>query len=100
MADISGSRTAVYTGSFGVQDYLLQTARDPENPPTHAIIGTGLSMLANRISWFYDLHGPSIGIDSACSSTTIAIDMACQALHSGSCDTVWLLRYSIGTGTN
>ncbi|XDG08296.1 hypothetical protein ABKA04_007911 [Annulohypoxylon sp. FPYF3050] len=90
MADISGSRTAVYTGSFGVQDYLLQMARDPENPPTHAIIGTGLSMLANRISWFYDLHGPSVGIDSACSSTTMAIDMACQALHSGSCDTAMI----------
>ncbi|KAH9984908.1 ketoacyl-synt-domain-containing protein [Xylariaceae sp. FL0662B] len=86
MKCISGSRTGVYTGSFGVQDYLLQMARDPENAPPHAVVGTGLSMLANRISWFYDLHGPSVGLDSACSSATMAMDIACQALQNGSCD--------------
>lgn len=88
MESISGSRTAVYTGSFGIQDYTLQMARDPECAPRHAAVGTGLSMLANRISWFYNLQGPSIGVDSACSSATMALDIACQALQTGSCDMV------------
>ncbi|ETS74933.1 hypothetical protein PFICI_13417 [Pestalotiopsis fici W106-1] len=86
MHDISGSRTGVYTGSFGIQDHTLQLARDPECSPIHAAVGSGLSMLANRISWFYNLHGPSIGVDSACSSATMAIDIASQALITGSCD--------------
>ncbi|KAI1383543.1 putative polyketide synthase [Hypoxylon trugodes] len=86
MESVAGSRTAVYTGSFSL-DYLLQLARDPECPPTYAALGLGLSMLANRLSWFFDLRGPSIGLDSACSSTGMATDIACQALRNGSCDT-------------
>ncbi|KAI0415231.1 putative polyketide synthase [Xylaria grammica] len=85
MQQVSGSSTAVYTGSFNM-DYMLQLNRDPEAPPTYAAVGFGLSMLANRISWFFNLRGPSIGLDSACSSTAMAIDIACQALRNRSCD--------------
>ncbi|RYP11616.1 hypothetical protein DL765_007664 [Monosporascus sp. GIB2] len=85
MENVSGSSTAVYTGSFAM-DYMLQLHRDPECPPTYAAVGFGLSMLANRLSWFYNLRGPSIGLDSACSSTAMAIDIACQALRNKSCD--------------
>ncbi|KAK4200731.1 thiolase-like protein [Triangularia verruculosa] len=83
MEVISGSSTAVYAGSFGL-DYMLQLTRDPEAPPTYAAVGFGLSMLANRLSWFFNLSGPSIGLDSACSSTAMAIDIACQGLRNGS----------------
>ncbi|KAI1129792.1 putative polyketide synthase [Nemania abortiva] len=86
MEDISGSRTGVYVGNFSIQDYTIQMARDPEYAPVHAAVGSGLSMLANRISWFYNLHGPSIGVDSACSSGMMALDIACQALRSGACE--------------
>ncbi|KAK4107386.1 putative polyketide synthase [Canariomyces notabilis] len=85
MEAVAGSSTAVYAGSFSM-DYMLQLNRDPENPPTYAALGIGMSMLANRLSWFFDLRGPSIGLDSACSSTAMAIDIACQALRSGSCN--------------
>lgn len=87
MENVSGSRTAVYTGSFGF-DYMLQLCRDPENPPMYAALGFGISMLANRLSWFFNLRGPSIGLDSACSSTAMGVDIACQALRNGSCDMV------------
>lgn len=87
MESISGSQAAVYTGSFSL-DYMLQLCRDPENPPTYAAVGFGLSMLANRLSWFFNLRGPSIGLDSACSSTAMAIDIACQTLRSGSSNMV------------
>ncbi|KAI1828360.1 putative polyketide synthase [Xylaria intraflava] len=85
MEEASGSRTAVYTGSFGY-DYMIQLYRDPEAPPKYAAVGVGLSMLANRVSWFFNLQGPSVGLDTACSSAATAVDIACQTLRSGSCD--------------
>lgn len=90
MDDISGSSTAVYTGYFG-SDYLLQLSRDPENPAPYAVLGYGLSLMANRLSWFFNLLGPSIGVDSACSSTAMALDMGCRSLRDGSCETVCTL---------
>ncbi|KAI1381693.1 beta-ketoacyl synthase [Hypoxylon crocopeplum] len=85
MDSVSGSSTSAYTGSFGL-DYGIQLNRDVECPPLHAGLGFGISMLANRLSWFFDFRGPSIGLDSACSSSAMAIDMACQSLRNGSCD--------------
>ncbi|KAI1742676.1 putative polyketide synthase [Xylaria scruposa] len=85
MEDAYGSSTAVYTGSFSM-DYMIQLFHDPENTPKYAALGVGLSMLANRLSWFFNFKGPSIGIDTACSSSAVGIDLACQALRSGSCD--------------
>lgn len=84
---IHGSSTAVYTGSFCF-DYMLQLSRDAECAPTYSGLSFGLSMLANRLSWFFDLRGPSISLDSACSSTAMAVDIACQSLRSGSCSMV------------
>jgi acyl transferase domain-containing protein/SAM-dependent methyltransferase/aryl carrier-like protein len=41
--------------------------------------------VANRVSYHFDLHGPSLTVDSACSSSLTAIHLACQALMSGEC---------------
>ena len=43
-------------------------------------------MLANRISFALALHGPSIAVDSACSSSMYALDFAYKAILSGECD--------------
>ncbi|KAI2464634.1 putative polyketide synthase [Annulohypoxylon bovei var. microspora] len=85
MESVSNTATGVYAGSFSA-DYMFQLIRDPECPPSYASQGIGLSMLANRISWFFNLRGPSVSLDSACSSTATAIDIACQALRNGSCN--------------
>ena len=45
-------------------------------------------MLANRLSWFYNLSGPSMNLDSACSSSLMALDMACRSLRDGDADMV------------
>ncbi|KAJ5526486.1 polyketide synthase [Penicillium frequentans] len=84
MEDVNGSPTAVYCGSFGM-DYMLQLVRSAEIPPHYAALGFGLSMLANRISWFFNLRGPSMAVDSACSSSAMALDTACAALKNGNC---------------
>ena len=41
------------------------------------------AMAANRVSFFYDLRGPSLVIDTACSSSTVARNMACRDLKDG-----------------
>ena len=57
-------------------------ARDPENLAKYQASGTGPAMLANRLSWFYNLKGPSIALDTACSSSMNALYLAIQNLNS------------------
>ncbi|PYH38566.1 polyketide synthase [Aspergillus neoniger CBS 115656] len=83
--DLQGSRTSVHTGCFS-NDYLHQLLKDPQQLPPYAAVGASPSMLANRISWFFNLRGPSFNIDSACSSSALAIDCACRLLLSGQTD--------------
>ncbi|KAF2179436.1 hypothetical protein K469DRAFT_596142 [Zopfia rhizophila CBS 207.26] len=82
LEQLRGSNTGVYTGSMN-DDYRLLTVRDIENTPKYAPTGIACSMLANRISWFFDLNGPSINLDSACSSSLMALHFACQGLRTG-----------------
>ncbi|MBI0443638.1 SDR family NAD(P)-dependent oxidoreductase [Bacillus amyloliquefaciens] len=42
--------------------------------------------IPNRVSYFLDLHGPSIAVDTACSSSLVAVHQACQAIMSGDCE--------------
>lgn len=81
---LSGSRTAVFIGSF-MYDYLcIQAAaeqRDEIGP--HVAMGTGLCSLANRISYDFNLTGPSVSLDTACSASLTALHLACQSVWGG-----------------
>ncbi len=44
------------------------------------------STVANRVSYFYDFHGPSMAVDTMCSSSLTAIHLACEAIKSGQCE--------------
>ncbi|KAJ5389119.1 uncharacterized protein N7496_000187 [Penicillium cataractarum] len=81
---LPGSNTAVYSGSM-TNDYELLSTRDIYDMPHNAATGNGRTMLANRLSWFFDLQGPSIMMDTACSSSLTAVHLAAQALRSGEC---------------
>ena len=87
MDSIVGSKTCVYVGS-SAHDYEALLQRDPESPAKYLGTGIGTSLLANRISWFYDLRGPSIAVDTACSSSMSALHLACQSLRNHESDLV------------
>lgn len=76
------SQTSVHVGCF-TKDYESMGGRDPYGGPFYAATGNGQSMLSNRVSWFYDLQGPSMTIDTACSSSLYALHLACQSLKTG-----------------
>lgn len=76
-----GTKTGVYTGSMS-PDYQIVSMKDVEELPKYAATGCSTNMLANRISWFFNFLGPSVNLDSACSSSLMALDIACQGLRS------------------
>lgn len=60
------------------------SAMDPDNAERTAVTGcTVACIIPNRISWYFDLQGPSIHCNTACSSSLSAVDMACKTLRSG-----------------
>ncbi|KAF2962695.1 hypothetical protein GQX73_g10878 [Xylaria multiplex] len=65
----------------GLHMSILQ--QDFEAEQRHAAMGIAPSMLANRISWFFDFKGTSMNLDSACSSSLLALHLACQDLRTG-----------------
>jgi acyl transferase domain-containing protein len=76
-----GSKTGVFIGISTHDYYDLQI--NPANRhrvDAHASTGTALSIAANRISYAYDLRGPSFVVDTACSSSLTAVHLACRSL--------------------
>ncbi|KAF7590282.1 hypothetical protein BBP40_003019 [Aspergillus hancockii] len=82
LEDLRGSETAVYVGSMN-GDYADIIGCDGESFPTYGSTGAARSLLSNRISYFFDWHGPSMTIDTACSSSMVAVHEAVQTLRAG-----------------
>jgi len=82
MEKVAGSNTSVYVGVFS-KDYSEMLGRDAETIPAYTATGNGFSILSNRISYFFDLKGPSMTLDTACSASLSALHLACQSLRTG-----------------
>ncbi|KAH8655375.1 type I polyketide synthase [Xylariales sp. PMI_506] len=82
---LAGSNTSVFAGIYAKDFYDLQM-RNPEMLPMSFLTGNGTAMLSNRISHFYDFQGPSVTVDTGCSSGLTAVHQACQSLYSGEAD--------------
>ncbi|KAH6659151.1 hypothetical protein BKA67DRAFT_543724 [Truncatella angustata] len=80
--EVRGTNTSCYVGQF-VSDYREMLFRDAESAPTYTVTGTGTSLISNRISWFFDLKGPSFTINTACSSSMVALHEGCESLRRG-----------------
>ncbi len=82
--ELAGTRTSVFIGSF-MYDYLCQQTGTEagENINPYVAMGTGLTSLANRISYVFNLKGPSVSLDTACSSSLVALHLACRSIWNG-----------------
>ncbi|KAG4223194.1 hypothetical protein PC116_g28335 [Phytophthora cactorum] len=79
------SDTGVWVGSF-VKDYEQIVLRDPDNSPKYGATGNGIAIMSNRISFFLDINGPSMTIDTGCSASLVCVHNACQSLRDGEID--------------
>ncbi|MDO6526357.1 amino acid adenylation domain-containing protein [Motilimonas sp. 1_MG-2023] len=73
-------RVGVYVGAT---HQMYQT--EDSDLPGLAATSTSYNAMANRISHFFDLEGPSMVVDSMCSSSALAIHLACQDIQRGEC---------------
>ncbi|SCO19757.1 unnamed protein product [Fusarium fujikuroi] len=80
--EMQGSLTSVYLGVM-TGDYHDIQSRDPEIINRYHPTGTSKSILSNRVSYYFDLRGPSVTMDTACSSSLAALHFAAQSLRSG-----------------
>ncbi|KIX01227.1 uncharacterized protein Z518_08952 [Rhinocladiella mackenziei CBS 650.93] len=89
-----GSNTGVFVGAWGY-DWIDILAKDPQQVGGVVnTLGSHDYAIANRVSYEYDLQGPSMTIKTACSSSLICVHQAVQALRNEECDA------AIVAGTN
>ena len=82
LEDFRGSECGVYTGISSL-DYLGRAFTDLPSISAYTMTGNTLSIASNRISYVFDLHGPSVSMDTACSSSLVTLHHACQAVRNG-----------------
>ncbi|MFD5410307.1 SDR family NAD(P)-dependent oxidoreductase [Streptomyces nojiriensis] len=86
-ARLRGSRVGVYVGVMYGHYQLFEDERGLAG-------GMGYASIANRVSYFFDFHGPSLAVDTMCSSSLTAIHLACEALATGQAE------YALAGGVN
>jgi acyl transferase domain-containing protein/acyl carrier protein len=79
---LAGSATGVYIATLS-NDYDMVLCRNYGRISSATGPGTANSILANRLSYFLDLHGPSLTLDTACSGSLLTIELACRSLRAG-----------------
>ncbi|MBD8892832.1 SDR family NAD(P)-dependent oxidoreductase [Labrenzia suaedae] len=93
-SELAGTNTGVYVGASSL-DYHHRFLNDPSNADMQFMTGNTLSIISNRISYIYDLRGPSFTVDTACSSSLVALHEAVCALESGQIDTAVICGVSL-----
>ncbi|MBO0344280.1 amino acid adenylation domain-containing protein [Roseibium sp. CAU 1637] len=92
-SSLGGSRTGVFIGTAdtGYSRLISDAGTEIEG---YSMTGLAPSLGPNRISYYYDFHGPSVAVETACSSALIAVHRAVEAIRSGHC------RAAIAGGIN
>ena len=83
-----GTNMGVFVG-ISHNDYqnIQGGGTDRTGISAHSPTGSAHSIAANRISYSLNLQGPSLAMDTACSSALTAVHVACESLQTGSCKT-------------
>lgn len=92
--ELKGKQVGFFVGtSTNDFTYIAMQAlggpRDPNLPISaegYLLTGASSAIIANRVSYFYDFRGPSVAVDTACSSTLVAVHEAVRALRAGDAD--------------
>lgn len=87
------SSTAVMVGVM-TDDWGSMLYKDWKTLPQYSATGISRSIMSNRLSYFFDWHGPSITLDTACSSSFVAVHPTVQALRNGES------RVAVAAGAN
>ncbi|MDF2871824.1 MAG: pksL 6, partial [Anaerocolumna sp.] len=74
----------VFVGAL-FEEYQFYGAQEQAQGNMIALNGS-LSSIANRVSYYFNFHGPSMAVDTLCSSSLTAIHLACQSLQKGDCE--------------
>lgn len=90
---LAGSRTGVFLGIYN-NDYAWLQSNKLDDVDIYSATGAGQGIAANRLSYLLDLQGPSLAVDTTCSSSLVAVHLACQSLRSGEC------RVALAGGVN
>ncbi|MDR3497274.1 MAG: SDR family NAD(P)-dependent oxidoreductase [Ancalomicrobiaceae bacterium] len=83
---LAGTGTGVYVGASS-WDYSTRFTADPAAIDVQMMTGNTLSIVSNRLSYIFDLRGPSFTVDTACSSSLVALNQAVEAISAGRMDT-------------
>lgn len=89
LSDLAGKQIGVFVGS-GQQEYSLRLNDDPCSVKTFSGPGVAPCMVANRISYFLDIDGPSVALDAACASSVYAAHQALSSLRNGECNAAFV----------
>ena len=79
---LAGSDCAVFVG-IASNDYAWRRSDDMSSADAYFMTGSTASIASNRISYVFDLRGPSMSVDTACSSSLVALHQACHAIWNG-----------------
>jgi acyl transferase domain-containing protein len=84
LEELSGSKTGVFVG-ISSHDYgdMHLSCQERMQIGTQSVAGCSLSIAANRISYIFNLKGPSLITDTACASSLTAVHLACRLLQCG-----------------
>ncbi|XP_006825595.1 fatty acid synthase-like [Saccoglossus kowalevskii] len=94
-----GTNTGVFVGANGSETFEA-LAGDADTLLGYSMTGCCPAMFANRISYFFDFKGPSYLLNTACSSSLLAMEHALRAIRSGQCDAAIVAGLNINVKPN
>jgi acyl transferase domain-containing protein len=94
-ASVAGREVGVFVGVHNHSaDYQAMQFEHPGTLDAYSATGTAHDMIGARLAYWLDLRGPAMTVNTACSSSLLAVHLACQSLRAGDC------RVALAGGVN
>ncbi|KAK7953257.1 Compactin diketide synthase mokB [Apiospora saccharicola] len=89
LSDLWRQNIAVFS-AHDSSEYTTGILEDTATTNKYAGIGIPPAMVANRLSYFFGLTGPSVALDAACAGSSYALHQACQSIWAGNCSAAFV----------